>query len=118
MASVLRRYLAAHRLASPWRDGLVCGRTTDAPFAPATSTNRARKRWLAAGLSAMTLHECRHTFASLMIAANVNAHALKTYIGHSTVAFSVRPVGAPDAGQRGRGGGAARRLSRVKSGEP
>jgi integrase len=27
----------------------------------------------------LTLHECRHTYASLMIAAGVNAKALSTY---------------------------------------
>jgi integrase len=30
-------------------------------------------------------HECRHTFASLMIAAGVNAKALSTYLGHSSI---------------------------------
>jgi integrase len=29
----------------------------------------------------MTLHDARHTFASLMIAARVNAKALSTYMG-------------------------------------
>jgi len=33
----------------------------------------------------ITLHECRHTFASLMIAAGVNAKALSTYMGHATI---------------------------------
>jgi integrase len=36
-------------------------------------------------LSPITLHECRHTFASLMIAAGVNAKALSTYMGHSSI---------------------------------
>jgi len=36
----------------------------------------------------ITLHECRHTFASLMIAAGVNAKALSTYMGHSAVAVT------------------------------
>jgi hypothetical protein len=29
-------------------------------------------------MAPITLHECRHTFASLMIAAGVNAKALST----------------------------------------
>ena len=33
----------------------------------------------------ITLHECRHTFASLMIAAGVNAKALSVYVGHASV---------------------------------
>jgi integrase len=36
-------------------------------------------------LEPITLHECRHTFASLMIAAGCNAKALSTYMGHATV---------------------------------
>jgi integrase len=34
-----------------------------------------------AGFKPITLHEARHTFASLMIAAGVNAKALSTYMG-------------------------------------
>ncbi len=34
------------------------------------------------------LHECRHTFASLMIAAGVNAKALSTFLGHSSIAIT------------------------------
>ncbi len=36
-----------------------------------------------------TLHECRHTFASPMIAAGVNAKARSTFIGHSTIAITL-----------------------------
>ena len=38
------------------------------------------------GLESITLHECRHTFASLMIAAGVNAKSLSTYVGHANIA--------------------------------
>jgi integrase len=31
---------------------------------------------------------CRHTFASLMIAAGVNAKALSTYMGHASVTIT------------------------------
>jgi len=34
------------------------------------------------------LHEARHTFASLMIAAGVNAKALSCYMGHSSVTIT------------------------------
>jgi integrase len=36
----------------------------------------------------ITLHEARHTVASLMIAAGVNAKALSTYMGHSSVTIT------------------------------
>jgi integrase len=40
------------------------------------------------GLVPIALHECRHTFASFMIAAGVNAKALTTYMGHSSVTIT------------------------------
>jgi integrase len=36
-------------------------------------------------IASIGLHECRHTFASLMIAANINAKALSTYMGHFSI---------------------------------
>jgi integrase len=39
------------------------------------------------------LHECRHTFASLMIAAGVNVKALSTYMGHSSIAITLDRYG-------------------------
>ena len=50
-------------------------------FDPSTVADRARRKWHKAGLDGIGLHECRHTFAALMIAAGVNAKALSTYWG-------------------------------------
>jgi integrase len=36
----------------------------------------------------ITLHQCRRTFASLMIAAGVNAKALQTYVGHASISIT------------------------------
>ncbi|MFL6197993.1 MAG: tyrosine-type recombinase/integrase [Thermoanaerobaculia bacterium] len=57
----------------------------EAPFFPRSLTKRADKARKAIGLERITLHECRHTFASLMIAAGVNAKALSTYMGHANM---------------------------------
>jgi integrase len=46
-----------------------------------------------AGFEAIALHECRHTFASLMIAAGVNAKALSTYMGHASVTITLDRYG-------------------------
>jgi integrase len=54
---------------------------------------RADEAWGAAGLARITLHECRHTFASLMIAAGVNAKALWTFMGHATIAITLDRYG-------------------------
>src|SRR5579862_679806 len=48
----------------------------------------AQKAWKAAKLAPIGLHEARHTFASLMIAAGVNAKALSTYLGHASVTIT------------------------------
>jgi integrase len=88
MAGALRAQLAEHRLQSGRAAGLVFGRTAEAPFDPSTVVDRARKAWAKAGLISIGLHECRHTFASLMIAAGVNAKALATYMGHASVTIT------------------------------
>jgi integrase len=49
------------------------------------ANDRARPRWEAAGLPHLTLHGARHTYASVMIAAGVNAHALCKYMGHANI---------------------------------
>lgn len=85
LIGLLRAELVAHRLACPWSDGLVFGRAADAPFVTRTVDQRAMRAWKAAGLTRITLHECRHTFASIMIAANINAKAMSVYMGHASV---------------------------------
>ena len=45
--------------------------------------------WLAGGLPRLTLHDARHTYASLMIAAGVNAKALSTFMGHANIAITM-----------------------------
>jgi integrase len=66
----------------------VFGVTDSEPFAPKTVTKLADAAWAAAGLNRITLHECRRTFASYMIAASVNAKALSTYMGHASVTIT------------------------------
>jgi integrase len=87
IASVLREHLIAHRLRSGRSEGLVFGHSADAP------RRRAAKVWKAAGLDPIGLHEARHTFASLMIAAGVNAKALSVYMGHSSITITLDRYG-------------------------
>ena len=84
--AALRALLAAELLRSGRRDDeLLFGRASGSPFRPQLITRRADEAWGTAGLARITLHECRHTYASLMIAAGVNAKALSTYMGHSSI---------------------------------
>jgi integrase len=82
IAAVLRDYLVEHLMATGRRgDELAFGRTPSSPFDPSVVQGRADRAWRAAKLERLTPHVCRHTFASLMIAAGVNAKALSTFMG-------------------------------------
>ena len=52
-------------------------------FCPNALVERADKCWAEADLEPVRLHDARHTFASYLIAAGVNAKAIQTYMGHS-----------------------------------
>jgi integrase len=87
IAAALRAYLAEHLLGLSWTEGLVFGNGT--PFDPVALTKRADAAWREAKLPRITLHECRHTFASLMTAVGVNAKALSEYLGHATITLTM-----------------------------
>ena len=85
IAEELRTHLAAHLLRTGRREGLLFGRTAAKPFAYESLLHRARRAWRDQDLQPIGLHECRHTFASLCIAAGVNARGLMAYLGHSSI---------------------------------
>lgn len=107
IAVALRDYLDEHLLGIPWADGLVFGVTADTPFNDTTMREHTRRAWgwkrdddkgrwvPAAGkpLEPITLHHCRHTYASMMIAAGVNAKALQTYMGHASIEITFNLYG-------------------------
>ena len=89
-------------------DDLVFGATAIKPFPPESVRRRARAAWDAENqrridkaedpasvelLAPITLHEARHTCASLFIAAGVNAKALSVIMGHSTIAMTFDTYG-------------------------
>lgn len=85
--------LAAHKLRSGIRDdaALVFGSDAETPFEPSTVRRRAIAAWAAAELGDVEpigLHEARHTFASVMIAAGVNARAIMEFMGHATITIT------------------------------
>lgn len=93
LSNTLRRHLLSHRLQQGSREGLIFTSRTGRPFDPATAAARARKAWQAAGLEPIGLHECRHTYASFMIAAGVNAKALSSYMGHASITITLDRYG-------------------------
>jgi integrase len=81
--------LAAHKLRTRGDgDALVFGRTATVPFIPSTVRSRALKAWEKAKLKPIGLHEARHTCASILIAAGVNAKALSVIMGHATISMT------------------------------
>jgi integrase len=88
-------------------DALVFGRTPTDPFNPESVRRRALAAWYAendrrvekadgddvAKLTPITLHEARHTCASLLIAAGVNPKALSVIMGHATIAMTFDTYG-------------------------
>lgn len=81
----LRKHLTAHKLAARPGVALVFPRRDGGRFTPTNVRSRALTAWKHAGLNAITLHEFRHRFASLMIATGVNAKALSEFMGHSSI---------------------------------
>jgi len=83
IVGALRDILVAHKANQARADGLVFG--GDMPFQPSNVWRRAQRAWKRAGLKPIGLHEARHTFASVLIAAGVNAKAITTYMGHASI---------------------------------
>jgi integrase len=104
LTSGLRELLTAHLLATGRRgDDLMFGRTAGAPFVPKLVRERALRAWAIAAvgaflrrerlpveLEAIGLHECRHTFVSLMHAAGVPLERVGDYVGHSSTYMTDR----------------------------
>jgi len=55
--------------------------------------DRGRAAAEAAGFEPPTLHECRHGYAALMIAAGVNVKALSTFMGHAGIGITLNQYG-------------------------
>src|SRR5664279_339891 len=106
--------LAAHQTRTGRSgDALVFGRTATDPFNPETVRRNSLAAWgwreipnrepdgprmihvkePEDALEPITLHEARHTCASLLIAAGVNAKALSVIMGHSTIAMTFDTYG-------------------------
>jgi integrase len=87
MPGVLRDLLLEHRLRHPDApDGALVFGVGDEPFQAEGLYRRADAAWKGAKLKdRLRLHQARHTYASFMIAAGVNAKALCSYMGHSSI---------------------------------
>ena len=71
---------------------------------------RVASAWDAAGLNRITLHECRHTYASLLMAAGYTIKELMEFMGHADLQMVNRYVKLLPQPGEGRRGGAIERL--------
>jgi integrase len=103
LLAILRDFLD-EQLVRTGRSGTdrIFGRAADQVFYPSTIDGRARRAWKAYNLAEreaaaedegrtpvlltmLTLHECRHTFASLLIDTGANPKAIQVVMGHSKI---------------------------------
>jgi integrase len=102
LLTILREYLEAE-LERNGRSGedLVFGRTPEEAFYASTIDHRAKRAWArmnqreeeaaekhgrpAVPVQRITMHECRHTFASLLIDSGANAKAIQQFMGHAKI---------------------------------
>jgi integrase len=85
IVGVLRDTLIEQKARQGRDTGLVFGSNADTPLVPSNLWRRAQRAWERAGLEPIGLHEARHTFASVLIAAGVNAKAITSYMGHASI---------------------------------
>lgn len=102
LLAILHDYLSEHvRRMGRGGDDLVFGRSFQEAFYASTVDGRAKRAWSAANKSEreaaererrepellvpISLHLCRHTFASLMIDAGANPKAIQEFMGHSKI---------------------------------
>lgn len=69
-------------------DELVFGATASNHFTPSTVRRRSRAAWKAAGLESITLHEGRHSAATVGALAGLDDLMLSGIMGHSSVTIT------------------------------
>jgi integrase len=100
--AILRDYLSdqLERTGRTGKDGIF-GRAAHEVFYASTVDGRAKRAWRAHNaaereaaaeqgrepelLTLLTMHECRHTFASLLIETRANPKAIQEVMGHSKI---------------------------------
>jgi integrase len=117
LLAILRDYLDEQILRTG-RGGndLVFGREATLPFVASTIRNDALAAWATVNdaeeeaaeketrkpdlLDPIGLHECRHTFASLLIDAGANPKAIQEFMGHATIQMTFDRCGKLMPGRR------------------
>ena len=94
IAGELRRILLEHRLVTGRVGrGLVVTAEGGGVESADRISDRAAAAWKAAKLEPLTMHDARHTYASLMILAGVQITALARFMGHTSITTTVDRYG-------------------------
>jgi integrase len=102
--NVLRLLLLEHKARTGRRgDDLVFGSTPTTPFTSSNVTKQACRAWAAAAVGVFLrgeqpaipvepigLHECRHTYVSIMHAAGRSLEEIGDYVGHTSAYMTDR----------------------------
>jgi integrase len=97
-AGTQRRPGIAEPLQQILREGLVRqGRPTNGPVSERSVmsgklASAATAAWTREGLQRITLHECRHTYASILMAAHYTIKEIMEYMGHADLQMVNRYV--------------------------
>ena len=117
-ASVLKQHRAAQRedlfmvgVTAPTDDRVFTNEIGD-PLRPASVGQAFRRLVESAGLPYIRLHDLRHTHASHLLAAGVNAKVVSERLGHSSVSFTLDTYGHVMPGQQSEAAEAAAALLR------
>ena len=68
------------------------GAMPERPFRDTAVRKRAQTAWRNTkpeALKPITLHECRHTFASMLIASGLNLKSVSVYMGHADISTTL-----------------------------
>ena len=71
-------------------DDFIFGATGKSPFSPSYVRATADRAWKLAGIPRVTLHECRHGYASFLDAAGISEARADRYLGHAGTTVSDR----------------------------
>jgi integrase len=79
------------------RDGdpaaFVFGDSKGRPFANYSTTRRAQKAWIAAGLAPASLHEARHACITIWAQAIANPKRVQALAGHASITMTLDRYG-------------------------
>ncbi|MFC1420482.1 tyrosine-type recombinase/integrase [Streptacidiphilus cavernicola] len=95
MAALHRQAAVQQALLPPGAplEGLVFGRVDGAPLRPQYVLDQLRKRLAEAKLPKITLHDLRHTAATIMISSGVPIAIVSKMLRHSTIATTINIYG-------------------------